>query len=75
MYVIESRPGGYAILNDISARELRESRAKWEPEGYNFTPVSGQRAHRWVRSGALHSTDLWLDDTGRMRKAQVAPDD
>lgn len=69
MYVIETRPGGYAILNDIGKRELRESRAKWEPEGYEFQEVSGSRAHRWVKAGGLHSTDLYVRDDGRIGKA------
>lgn len=71
MYVIECRPGGYAILQDISARELRESRAKYEPEGWEFREVSATRAHRWVKAGELHGTDLWVDDRGRIRRAGV----
>lgn len=74
-YVIETRPGGSAILLDITARELRESRAKWGPEGFTFEPVTGSRAHRWVRAGYLHSTDLWVDHTGRIRKAQAMEPD
>lgn len=70
MYVIERRPGGYAILHDISARELRESRQKWESDGFTFEPISATRAHQWVRRGDIHSTDLWLDGR-RIRRAGI----
>ncbi len=70
MYVIERRPGGYAILHDISAKEFRESKAKWEGEGFTFEHVSAPRAHQWVKRGDIHSTDLWLDN-GRIRKAGI----
>jgi len=68
-YVIETRPGGSQILQDVSARELRESRAKWEPEGFSFRPVDAATAHRWVKAGGLHGTDLYIRHDGRIGKA------
>jgi len=68
MYVIETAPSGAQTLTDITARELRESRAKWEPEGWTFREVHFTQAHAWVKKGNIHSTDLWLDQ-GRVRRA------
>lgn len=70
MYVIECRRGGYAILHDIRPAELKELRAA-APEGWEYKAVSGVRAHRWVKAGEAHSTDLWVDHAGRIRKAGV----
>lgn len=69
MYVIETRPAGDQMLLDISAKELRESIAKWEPEGFGFLRVDGAYAHRWVKRGYTHATDLYIDHDGRVRKA------
>lgn len=33
--------------------------------------VSAQYAHRWVKRGELHSTPLYVDDTGRVRRASA----
>lgn len=69
-YVLEDN-GHRVMLHDMTKRELRESRAKWEPEGYTFTEVHATRAHRWVKSGGIHSTDLWTDHNGRIRRAGI----
>jgi len=72
MYVIETAPGhGAATLLDISAKELRETRAKWSADGWTYREVSAPYAHKWVKDGAIHSTDLWVDDRGRIRRAGI----
>lgn len=71
MYVIECRPGGYAILHDMGAREMHAAKAQMEPEGWEYREVSAVRAHRWVKAGSLHSTDLWVDSSGRIRRAGI----
>lgn len=59
------------MLHDMSAKELRESIAANAADGYTFERTSAQRAHKWVKSGQIHSTDLWTDHNGRIRKAGI----
>lgn len=35
-----------------------------------FSSISAQRAHRWVKDGGHHSTALYVDSYGRIRRAR-----
>jgi len=73
-YVVETAPSGAETLHDLSARELRVTRTKWEPEGWRFQVVTAGYAHRWVKNGRHHATDLWVDYRGRIRKSASGED-
>jgi hypothetical protein len=65
MYVIR-RKLGLQTLHEMTKREYAEA-TRFDTVS-TWTPVSAERAHRFVRYGGLHTTGLWMDQ-GRMRKA------
>ena len=67
MYVIESRHG-YTTLHEMTKRELAENQKHYADR--TWYAVSAAEAHRFVIRNGVHTTGLWLDDLGRIRKAQ-----
>jgi len=47
-------------LHEMTLRQIRETGARI---------VSTKQAHEWVRKGEVHNTALWIDDSGRIRRA------
>lgn len=71
MYVIKDTEHS-ATLMEMTRKEFAEAQAG---EGGYFTPtlfshVSAQTAHKWVKEGGHHSTPLYTDDRGRIRRAR-----
>lgn len=56
-------------LHEFTRREWRDIEALQGPVLDRYRQVGGHEAHRWVKSGAQHSTGLWTDD-GRIRYAE-----
>lgn len=67
-YYIERRKFGYECLHDMSKADVRKY-MEGADEFDELTPVSGVRAHRWVKAMRHHSTDLYIRDDGRIGKA------
>jgi hypothetical protein len=70
MYVLKTvRRPAYSTqhLFELSPRELARQ-VEAAPEGVTFEKISGREAHRYVREGGVHSTDLFVD-RGRVRRA------
>lgn len=68
MYVIESKrdpQSGHAVyscLHEASKSEYRGWLEQFATEpSREFEVVDSSYAHRWVRSGRLHNTGLYLD--------------
>lgn len=61
-----------AIL--IARREARpHSSFGWSLPGndmYEYVPVDASYAHRWVKSGGIHETALYVDADDRVRRAE-----
>jgi len=55
-------------LMEMTRAEARHAEATTE-EGVEFNIVSAAMAHRYVKRGMTHMTPLWVDDTGRVRRA------
>jgi hypothetical protein len=71
MYVIKDTEHS-ATLMEMTRKEYEEARAG---EGGYFTPtlfshISAQRAHAWVKEGGHHSTNLYINEDGRIRRAR-----
>lgn len=62
----------YVIVNGCHLFEMTQAdydhSCKHNGEGYQRI-VHWTRAHEWVRNDNPHSTPLWLDDFGRIRRA------
>lgn len=54
-------------LYEMTAAEARKAEASTET-GVEFNIVPASLAHRYVRQGMTHSTALYIDDLGRMRR-------
>lgn len=66
-YALLSRPGGHPVLVEMTDSEIKRSEGL---QGLSIKKVDGGTAHDWVRKGRIHETALWIDDQGRIRKAQ-----
>jgi len=62
-----SNDGKTEHLYRMTIKEL----SKIGPSGGTYFPVSARRAHNYIKQGVPHSTPLWLDDDGRIRKAEA----
>lgn len=59
----------WACLYECSAKEFEQikadmqarNNAEYDDKYRTVEPISSQAAHRWVRSGRLHNTGLYLD--------------
>ena len=49
----------------------KADRAYIEARHDRVSRVTAQTAHRWVRDGGIHSTGLWIDWDGRIRKSNT----
>jgi hypothetical protein len=72
MYVMRTlshhgQPGNQMLTEMTWPQYRRAERAANENCWYCEVPA--QAAHKWVRDGGLHDTPLWVDDTGRIRRA------
>lgn len=68
MYVMRSNNGFYT-LTEMTERELRRAEfSKQDSVGYEICTAS--EAHAWVKKDGHHETALYVDDTGRVRKAK-----
>ncbi len=71
VYAFRYSAAGSQMLVEMTARDAKlaitgkHDQARY---GVRFESCNAQRAHRWVRSGGLHSTALWVD-AGRIRRA------
>ncbi len=63
-----------SVLHEFTRREWRDIQAMQGPVLDRYDRVWGQEAHRWVKSGAQHSTGLWTDCDGRIRYAESDPE-
>lgn len=52
--------------HDLAYRQQEPGSVAYSVE---WRKVSTAEAHRYVKSGGVHSTALWVDDNGRVRKA------
>jgi hypothetical protein len=66
IYVMQIRDGGSAHLH-----EMTEAAFKKLPltQGERWERVPGHMAHAYIRRGGVHSTSLWIDDQGKVRRA------
>jgi len=77
MYVLHHRiRGGYldSHLYEMTAKEFREAQAGDDEDHSGdcqfHERIDAARAHRHVKEGRIHSTALYTDDEGRIRRAR-----
>jgi hypothetical protein len=71
-YVFRRTPSS-RMLCEVSAHDARliiAGRHDQACHGVVFEACSAAEAHRWVRSGAIHCTALFIDMDGRIRRAR-----
>jgi hypothetical protein len=52
---------------EMSKTQLKRQKAKHANRLY--LTITGQEAHKWVRSGGIHGTALYVDQDKRIRRA------
>lgn len=74
VYVIRhTAPSNFQILAEMTAHDARLAIAGKHDQachGVWFERCTKERAHDWVRRGDIHSTLLYLDMDGRIRRAR-----
>lgn len=55
-------------LHEYTKAELKALRANPSTTS-RYETISAARAHRYVREDIIHTTPLWIDDLGRIRRS------
>jgi hypothetical protein len=70
MYVLQCNPNAnHTVLHELDKKGLRLAKRAYPH--HHFEVVSGLHAHRWVHSGFIHTTPLYIEN-GRIRYSRDA---
>lgn len=59
----------HSTLHEMSAAEFKQASTNARPCD-RYEQVPAERAHKFVRNDGTHTTGLWVDFDGRIRKAK-----
>ena len=61
--------GEWFPLHIVEMTKTQLKRQKKEHPNRLYLVVTGQETHKWVRSGGIHGTALYVDSDKRIRRA------
>jgi hypothetical protein len=59
----------YVSNNRMLVEMTRKQAEKATAKGDTLDQITWDRAHAWVKSGRTHSTALWVNQDGQIRRA------